>query len=109
MRNSVTTGSRLRIRASGTAFPGVLDVEDAFGRIGAEGSGLLASSPWPADALALRGGAEQVRGRFPWHKAAFLGGVATVRGYDEQRFAGDVAVGTPVAAIAPSAYPASGS
>jgi hypothetical protein len=92
LANSVTTGSRLRVRASGAFFPGVVDVEDSFGRIGAEVSGLLASSPWPAVALAVRAGAEQVRGRFPWHKAAFLGGVATVRGYDEQRFAGDVAV-----------------
>jgi hemolysin activation/secretion protein len=40
----------------------------------------------------LRGGAEQVLGRFPWHKAAFVGGTATLRGFDEQRFSGDAAV-----------------
>jgi len=92
LAGSQVTGSRLRVRASGAAFPSVLDAENRFGRIGAEVSALLASSPWPAVALSLRGGAEQVHGRFPWHKAAFLGGAATVRGYDEQRFAGDVAI-----------------
>jgi hypothetical protein len=70
-------------------FPDLFDVERGFGKARAEVSGLLASSPWPAVALALRAGTEHVWGRFPWHEAAFLGGPGSLRGWDEQRFAGD--------------------
>lgn len=86
------TGNRFKLSLRATAYPGALDVEEAFGRVGGDLSVLLASSPWPAFSVHLRGGAEQVLGRFPWHKAAFVGGNATVRGFDEQRFSGDAAV-----------------
>jgi hypothetical protein len=92
LANSAATGSRLRFRGSGAVFPSALDVDDTFGRVEAEVSALLASSPWPAVSLAVRAGAQQVFGDFPWHKAAFLGGSGSVRGYDEQRYAGDAAV-----------------
>jgi hypothetical protein len=39
--------------------------------------------------LALRAGAERVWGRYPFFDAAFVGGAETVRGWDEDRFAGD--------------------
>jgi hemolysin activation/secretion protein len=38
--------------------------------------------------LAVRVGGQHAWGRFPFHDAAFLGGAATLRGWDEQRFAG---------------------
>ena len=86
------TGNRFRLRASGGAWPDLLDVERLYSRIGIETSVLLAPSPWPVVSLALRAGGEQVFGRFPWHQAAFVGGGATVRGWDEQRFAGDASL-----------------
>lgn len=86
------TGSRFRLSLDGVVHPGVLDVEEPYGRIGGSVSALLASSPRPAVSLALRAGAQQVLGPFPWHDAAFLGGSGTIRGLSEQRLAGDAAV-----------------
>ncbi len=42
--------------------------------------------------LAFRAGAEGALGDFPFQEAAFLGGFQSLRGYDNQRFAGDAAV-----------------
>ncbi len=81
--------SRIRILAEGALYPGLLDVNRRFGTLGARVSGLVADHPWPRVALAYRGGVGQVYGDFPWHKAAFLGGAESLRGWDEQRFAGD--------------------
>ena len=89
--DSETTGNRIRVSLIGTAFPDLLDVERTFGRAGAEVSTLLAPSLDPWISLALRAGGEQVWGRFPWYEAAFLGGNSTIRGWADQRFAGDAA------------------
>jgi hypothetical protein len=42
--------------------------------------------------LAFRAGAEAALGDYPFQEAAFLGGFDSLRGYDNQRFAGDAAV-----------------
>ena len=42
--------------------------------------------------LALRVGGKKLFGTYPYHEAAYLGGATTLRGYNEQRFAGDAAV-----------------
>ena len=89
--DSETTGNRIRVSLTGTTFPEFLDVERPFGRAGAEVSTLLAPSLDPWISLALRAGGEQVWGRFPWYEAAFLGGTSTIRGWADQRFAGDAA------------------
>jgi hypothetical protein len=73
-------------------FPALFDVERAFGELSAEVSALVAGSPTSRLSLALRARGAEVWGRFPWHQAAFLGGVGSLEGWDEQRFAGDVAV-----------------
>ena len=62
--DSETTGNRIRVSLTGTAFPELLDVERPFGRAGAEVSTLLAPSLDPWISLALRAGGEQVWGRF---------------------------------------------
>lgn len=92
LADSRDTGHRFRIRAAGGAWPDLLDVDRLYSRLSVETSALLASSTWPVVSLAVRGGGEQVFGRFPWHQAAFVGGGATVRGWDEQRFAGDASL-----------------
>jgi len=90
--DSERTAHRIRADVSAAYFPDLLDVESGFGRVDAEVSALLASSPTPRLSLALRAAGEEVWGRFPWHEAAFLGGTGSLNGWDEQRFAGDVAV-----------------
>lgn len=88
LANSETTANRVRLLLHGSVFPSAFDVERTFGRAGAEGSALL-SSGGGRISFALRAGAQQVWGRFPWSEAAFLGGSASIRGWAENRFAGD--------------------
>jgi hypothetical protein len=76
----------------GTLFPALWDVERAFGEAhGSVATYLTAHAPLEPT-LALRAGGQRVWGRFPFHEAAFLGGASTLRGWGEQRFAGDAAV-----------------
>ncbi|HYR06934.1 MAG TPA: BamA/TamA family outer membrane protein [Longimicrobium sp.] len=60
-----------------------------FGSVGGEAGTYLSLGAGPI--LALRAGGEVVRGDFPFHQAAFLGGPGSLRGYPYQRFAGDAA------------------
>lgn len=71
-------------------YPALADVEAAFATTSGEVSALLAPSRFAA--LALRAGGEKGWGRLPWREAAFLGGVSTIAGWAEQRFAGDASV-----------------
>ena len=60
-----------------------------FGTVGGEARTYLSLGAGPI--LALRVGGQVVRGDFPFHEAAFLGGGGSLRGYPFQRFAGDAA------------------
>lgn len=86
------SGNRFRLRLFGEVYPKVFDAERTFGRAGGDLSVLVASSVWPRFSVAVQGGGEQVHGRFPWHRAAFIGGSGTVRGFDEHRYAGDASL-----------------
>jgi outer membrane protein assembly factor BamA len=92
LADSETTGSRIRLSLGGTTFPDFFgDVERSFAKANAHVSALLSPSLKSPVSLAIRAGGEQVWGRFPWSEAAFLGGSSTIRGWDNQRFAGDAA------------------
>jgi hypothetical protein len=80
-------GVRLDLR--GTVYPEVWDVVSTFGAAEAEASTYLRLG---GPVLALRAGGKQTFGTYPFHEAAFLGGASTLRGWTEQRFAGDAAV-----------------
>lgn len=87
---AATRGVALRV--GGSYFPKAIDVASAFGEAHAEGTSYL-TAPLPLDpTLALRASGRKNWGRYPFHEAAFLGGWNTVRGFPEQRFAGDAAV-----------------
>ncbi len=80
------------LRGGGAVFPAVWDVEEAFGEIhGALSTFLTPGSSRHAPTLAVRVGGKKVWGGFPFHEAAFLGGRRDIRGFREQRFAGDAA------------------
>jgi hemolysin activation/secretion protein len=76
---------------SGTVYPAVWDAEDAFGELHAEVATYLAAPGKLEPTLALRAAGRKVWGTFPFHEAAFVGGRESVRGFSEQRFAGDAA------------------
>ena len=87
--------NRVRLTLQGTTFPRYLvDVERSFAKAETEISAVLSPSVSSPISLALRDGATRVWGRFPFSDAAFLGGSTTLRGWNEQRFAGDAAVFT---------------
>lgn len=92
LAGSERTAHRIRLDVGTELFPALFGAERGFGKLAAEVSALLAPSPSPRASLALRASGEEVWGRFPWHEAAFLGGAGSLTGWDEQRFAGDVAV-----------------
>jgi hypothetical protein len=92
LADSERTAHRVRLDVEGQLFPALFDAERGFGKVAAEVSALFAPSPSPRVSLALRASGEEVWGRFPWHEAAFIGGPGSLAGWDEQRFAGDVAV-----------------
>ncbi len=78
------------LEAAGSYYPSAWDVDSgAFGEVHGEVATYL-TAPIPLEpTLALRAGGKKVWGTFPFHEAAFIGGESTVRGFREQRFAGD--------------------
>ncbi|MGH7694134.1 MAG: BamA/TamA family outer membrane protein, partial [Gemmatimonadaceae bacterium] len=63
-----------------------------FGEGQVDASTYLSAKGHFAPTLALRAGGQHVWGKFPFHNAAFLGGSSTLRGWDEQRYAGRSAI-----------------
>lgn len=83
----------LRAVLGGSAYPALWDVRAPFGEVHAEAATYLSSARVPLrPVLALRAGGKRVWGEAPFHEAAFVGGQATLRGFREQRFAGDAAL-----------------
>jgi hemolysin activation/secretion protein len=70
----------------------VLSVADsgAFGTVDGFLAGYL--TPFRRVTLALRAGGKKVWGIFPFQESAFLGDEASLRGYRDQRFAGDASL-----------------
>ncbi|MGH7731912.1 MAG: BamA/TamA family outer membrane protein, partial [Candidatus Eiseniibacteriota bacterium] len=81
------------VSVRGVAYPAALDVTDPFGAVRGEASGYLSAGDPAVATLALRVGGIKVWGdTVPFHEAAFVGGASTVRGFAENRFAGDAGV-----------------
>lgn len=79
------------IEGGASYFPGVADLEESFGFVHGEVATYL--SPRAGNpTLALRAGGKKLWGGFPYYEAAFLGGARTLRGLQEERFAGDAMI-----------------
>ena len=81
-------GFHLRIQAN--VSPEVWDVDSTFGSVEGEAAGYVKVGSRAL--LALRVGGENVSGDFPFQESAFIGGDTTVRGFHDNRFAGDASV-----------------
>jgi hypothetical protein len=77
------------IKLRGVVYPEVWDVTSTFGATEGEASAYMRLG---GPVLALRAGGKQTFGTYPFHEAAFIGGASTLRGWTEQRFAGDASV-----------------
>lgn len=77
-------------RADTRLFPDVLDNRENFIVLEAEARTYLSWDVLRPTTLALRARIENIFGdQYPYYKAAYLGGNSTLRGYPEDRFAGD--------------------
>lgn len=89
--SAATHGVRLGI--GGSFYPAVLDVEESFGELRAEGTAYLTADSLPlGPTLALRAGGKRVWGSYPFQYAAFIGDPGTVRLGRQNRYAGDAAI-----------------
>lgn len=80
------------VDVSGGFYPALWDVTSPFGTVAASAATFV-TFPIPMHPiLVLRGGAKQVFGEYPFHDAAFIGGRATLRSLDAQRYAGDASL-----------------
>lgn len=79
----------MRLTLEGAAWPATWDLDEAFGSIGADAVTYLSARTVFEPVLALRAGGRKAFGTYPFYESSFLGGVSTLRGFDEQRFAGD--------------------
>ncbi|MDX1428867.1 MAG: BamA/TamA family outer membrane protein, partial [Rhodothermales bacterium] len=83
----------LRVGMWGDAYPGVLDLDGgAIARAGGELAAYGSLTDAGNQTLAIRVAGEKVFGTFPYYESAFLGGPDRLRGFTEERFAGDASV-----------------
>jgi len=76
----------------GAQYPGLSRTSAAFGEVRSQVSTYLGAPGPLRPVLALRAGGDKVWGRYPFFDAAFVGGSSTVRGWMDQRFAGDASL-----------------
>jgi outer membrane protein assembly factor BamA len=81
----------VQVLAAGSIFPGIWSVASTFGEVHGEASTFLGVKGPLQPVLALRVGGQKVWGDYPFFASAFLGGAEDLRGFDQQRFAGDAA------------------
>ena len=90
--NAGHTRRGVRFRLSGELYPKLWDVESTFGHVAGDASAYLSASVPTLPTLALRVGGKTVRGAFPFYEAATVGGPDNLRGFREDRFAGESAL-----------------
>jgi Omp85 superfamily domain len=71
-----------------TWYPAVWNAVRPFGTVWGEASTYVSAGYPPTATLALRVGGATVSGTVPLQELVYVGGATTLRGYDEQRFAG---------------------
>jgi len=92
-RDKVTNPRRgLFVAGEGRFYPAVWDVMRAFGSAEARAETYLSAGIPLSPTLALRAGGKKLWGTFPFFESAFIGGPSSVRGYYQQRFAGDASL-----------------
>jgi hypothetical protein len=79
----------LYFNVEGAYFPGMLDLPSGFASGSFDARAYISPDyPFPMT-IALRTGGRQLWGEYPFFESAFLGGLASARGFEINRFAGD--------------------
>jgi outer membrane protein assembly factor BamA len=90
--SSAATSGGVRAEVHGNVYPELGAVKSTFGEVHGEVALYQPVHILSTPTFALRGGGRQVWGTYPYHEAAYIGGARTVRGFAQQRFAGDAAL-----------------
>jgi hypothetical protein len=80
------------LSGEGRFYPAIWDANSAFGSAEGRAETYISAPIVFAPTLALRVAGKKVWGTFPFNESAFLGGPSSLRGYYQQRFAGDASV-----------------
>jgi hypothetical protein len=91
-QSPAATSGGVRTEIHGNVYPELGAVKSTFGEVHGEVSYYQPMHFLSTPTIALRAGGRQVWGTYPYHEAAYIGGARTVRGFAQQRFAGDAAV-----------------
>jgi hypothetical protein len=89
-RSNPTRG--LFLSGEGRLYPPVWDASSAFGSAEGNAETYLSPAVLFAPTLALRVAGKKVWGTAPFYESAFLGGPSSLRGYYQQRYAGDASL-----------------
>lgn len=89
---NTTALSGIMLDFTGSCYPEFFGNAHPFAKISGEFRDYIPLVPSRLSRLALRVGGEKIWGDYPFYEAAFLGGSASLRGYDQQRFAGDASL-----------------
>ena len=82
----------IHFTGQGTVVSDMLDPATPYGWVEGSFAAYLSPAVPLEPTLALRVGGKKLWGTFPFFEAAFLGGAINLRGFNEQRFAGDAMV-----------------
>lgn len=92
--NTSAPTSGLYVDLSGEWFPNIVDNEHTFGRGIFDARTYLTAGIPVSTTLALRAAGGKLWGTFPYFESIFLGGSRSLRGYEQNRFAGEAALWT---------------
>jgi len=77
---------------AGSLFPAVFNISEPFYRSNFDIRGFITHPSISWLTLALRTSGEKVWGKYPFYAGATIGGIESVRGYNQDRFSGDAAL-----------------
>jgi hypothetical protein len=87
-----TVKPRAVVDISGTGYPAMWDVKKAYEAVSAVAAAYITLPVKIRPVLALRAGGKKLFGNFPYFDAAFVGGSASLRTEERQRYAGDASL-----------------
>jgi hypothetical protein len=80
------------ISLGGSIYPAIFNVPEAFYKTNIDARGFITHPSIPGVTLALRAVGKRVWGQFPFYAGATIGGIKSVRGYNQDRYSGDAAL-----------------
>ncbi len=90
--NTEFPGNGYFISLAGSLFPDVFNIPEPFYHFNFDLRGFVTHPSMSWLTLALRTGGERAWGKYPFYAGATIGGIESIRGYNQDRFSGDAAL-----------------